>query len=497
MATHVGRLISTDRLTRVLTCAALIVVAGIGLGVVLDVVYQTIFSLSTPYSTSFTGGLLGWWVLNPDQWYAPINVPPYVPTIYPPGHFLTIGVAHDMIGGSVFRLQRIIGQVAAIGTAGIIALLGYRITDRPLGAVGGLLYVLSPAVSSATVWGRVDHLAVFFGVLALAIAILWSHPWWWVSVVPSVAAVFTKPTLGVVPLAIVVALVVKRRYRHAIEFSSAGAIIVLSWLASMSVGTGGRVLDHLITYNAAQPVLLDRLLRQTWWVTWLHLPILAVAAVVCWLYRDEWDLPVVVPIFTILGGALLVATAGREGSWIGYSYPMLVGACLCVAYAMAVFVPRWRGSMEAWTAAGRPNLNIGLLLITIQLVLFAAWTPTPVSADNQARVEQDIQVLGGPVLSEDSSIIVRTGGGEAFDPLMAKFLAHEGVWDDRVTPRIRAQEYRVIVMMIDVQADRAWSGSRWTRDQVEAVREAYHERSSYGRYHVYVPVQRMDASSER
>lgn len=428
-----------------------------------------------PRGLTYTEGVNAILATKPELWFQPVAQAPHFPTIYPLGYHALTHALMKLTGLSPFLIMHGIGLASAAGGALVIAKLVSMDTKYWWGPpTAALLYGLSPAVSGATVLGRVDHLGVALGLLA----VLWARQHrLTAAALVTVASMYVKHSLIVFPVAITVWLLLTNDWRAVARYAGTVGVLGLAILAGLVIATNGQAWLHLVVYNQQHPWLWDVLEGQLIWFLYTHAIIAGAFAYFAIRGRVK-SLPAVFAIVALLSALI---TVGKVGSWVGYFLPTIAaGAWLIGSGIEQVDLNRQHGA----------RVVIVLLLVT-QLGLYADWAGgmnPKYQADNQARAIAEIETIGGPILAEDGTLYVETGVEQVHEPLMMRFVyEYDSYAGDNLADEIRRQRFRRIIIGQSIESWQPGDTTRWHDDELEAMKENYVRVWAAGDYYVYAP----------
>lgn len=436
-----------------------------------------------PRSLTYTEGINALLATRPELWYQPFATAPHLPTIYPLGYHVLVGGVTNLTPLSVFQTMHLVGLLSGLaGGAVLVAILHDHDVRLELVLAGGALYALSPIVTGATVLGRVDHLGVLLGLLALFVATRHGRGGPWAASALCIGAMYVKQSLFVFPATIVLWYWLRSDRRDAVAFAGTTALVGLGGLAALVVATDGRAWAHLVELNAAQPWLPDYAAGLSGWFAFTHLGLVVAAGVALYRRVDSlsafrrWDV-----LFLVIAVLSALAMAGKPGAWSGYFLPVIA--------AGALVSMRWLE--DIWPGRGWDS-TVGLVVLFVlvaQFGAYAAWQTQPeYDRVAQQAVLADLEAVDGPILTVDNGLLVQTGTDEPYESQLIRTLdaeaRPEGIW---LTERIRDEEFGAIVIRVD-PADPP-EGSRWSPAQLEAIRDSYRLSARHGSYRVFLPIE--------
>ena len=200
------------------------------------------------------------------QVYAPASAESFQAANYGPLYFLLGTRLVDPQKPAYFPL-RLLSMLATLGCAAGCGLLAFWLSRRPLAAcLGPLLFLSYPFVTRHGLSARSDLGALFLWFSGFLIAyrlresrkLLWAVPL-------MVAGFFYKQQFVAAPLAVLLFLVLEKRYRLAAQFAGLLALggIVLLGFFQFVVFRGQAFVHHLLLYNV-WPFAWERALASLW-----------------------------------------------------------------------------------------------------------------------------------------------------------------------------------------------------------------------------------------
>jgi hypothetical protein len=327
-----------------------------------------------------------------------------------------------------------VASISVLLTGALIGAIIYQESGRavPSAACGGA-YLASIFVYEWGAWGRVDATAILFSLLAILVILRW--PGWRGSCLAAcccLLSLYAKQTQWAATLAIVLWLLSRRRWRHALGFVfllgalGVGVFCLLAWL------TEGQFYHHLVTYN-----LLDYSLRSflSYWRAFLltHGGIVAVA--LAWPMVSMRRRQLSLPVFYFGTSALMTAAVGRAGASSNY-FLELIAATLALCGLLWSELEKRRN----YSALAVP------VILLLQLVWFRAfsftplaryydplpsfgYTPQAVDALGGEKIDQYVRNADGEILTEGGGFAVRNGKELYGSPWMLNVLEDTALVD--------------------------------------------------------------------
>jgi len=443
--------------------------------------------------------------------YRNIDTPPYVVFHYPPVYYLLVRLVDPFVGNPL-AAGRLTSVSCALGMLVIIGFLVYRVIPARWGRGDRLIFAVIasclPLQLEAMTWMgfmRVDMAALLFSYAGLAIFILGGQRLapQLVSVVLFVVALYSRQSTvaGAVACLAAAAILSPRR---AAALSLFGIALTLSLGAVGNALTRGGFLTNLFAYNV-NPFSATRAAKgfaQCFYSLGLVLPM---AAVVVWFQIMRlWRLPlrsslvrlranlahasmrralVILSIHFALA-LVTVAAYGKVGSNCNYFLEFQISACVLATFLL-------------FTLFARPDLAYRLVpavTISLGLVLGASVTAARVRSsfrsdrtqsliDDAQRVVGEIRAAGGPVWSDNMTLLVQAGRDVVAEPAIVSVLARSKRWDESGLIRmLRERGFALLVSHMDLDSDAFYSpGVR------QAIWGSYRLDNRIGEYSLYRP----------
>ena len=360
-----------------------------------------------------------------DRW----SRPPYSINLYGPVYYwlgaamaLVIGTEASLIPG---RLLTVLSLLFALAATWRLQrqLLGL---DRAAALLGVLLPVgLLPVVVFGAQY-RVDTFAIACGLWGLVAGASGGRTVY-LAPVFFVAAVYTKPTAIVAALALVLWLLVSRRWREVVIVSVGCLLLGGVVLGVLSVMTDGAFVRSVFGFNAL-PFALGGLIRAAQYGFSGGLLALG-AGVAASMLVDRRPAVRLAALYLLLALAFALATVGRVGANFNYFIEpgLMVGPILAVAWQRALRVDDRR--------VMRTAAAIGLALISSSLL----WTgPRALHEWRGRNLRQATEDAVAARVAPDDTILtmeivtaLRIGAQPYLnDPAIFACLANVGLWDE-------------------------------------------------------------------
>jgi uncharacterized membrane protein (UPF0136 family) len=438
-----------------------------------------------------------------ESMYRPIDREPYIVGSYPPLFAWTLGI----VNGPAVDLKsmgrgRMLTIAATLGTGLLLALMVALRTRRVLPAVlAPLLFLISYEVYQWSAFVRVDLPALFVSLAGVAVFLAAARRWMLAaSALLFVAAVYTKQTAVLAPLACALALA--RHDRRGLAWFAgvglgAGAIIFII----LQARTDGEFFPHAIAYNRNRMDWIGwrRLMENEIWFfhRWLLLAVVGAAAARLMLRcpvanepspaarrRERPHARGTVEIYTFLATLSLLSYA-KVGAAPNYVLEPLAAWALFVSESLGRLMerlagrPDWRARLAVWGVAGL------LLIHGLYANLnrdggppYVLRSPTPNAAWNAGAREVLLAARQsrGDVFSEEAVFPLLAGKRVVWQSFIMSQLAREGLAGDApMVEMLRERRLGLFIATADLSpADAAQTHyDRYTPAVVEALQANY------------------------
>ena len=450
--------------------------------------------------------------------YRNIDTPPYVVFHYPPVYYLLVRLTDRFVGNPLVS-GRLTSVLCTLGVLLLIGSLVYRVIPARWGRGDRFIFAAIafclPLQLEAMTWAgfmRVDMAALLFSYAGLVIFILGGERLLpqVVSVVLFVVALYTRQTTIAAALACLAAAAIVS-LRRAAALSLFGAALTVSLGAAGNALTSGGFVTNLIGYNV-NPFSMMRAARgfaQCFYSLGLVLPL---ALVIVWfqiakfcrfrlrdsLIRLRANLAhvsmrralVVLSIHFALT-LVTVGAYGKLGSNCNYFLDFQICACVLAAFLLFTLYARPESSARllsrsyglAPTIAISFGLALGALLLAVRTELVFRGMETQARIGHAQRVVGEIRAAGGPVWSDNMTLLAQAGRDVVAEPAIVSVLARSGRWNESGLIRmLRERRLALIVAHMDLDSDDFYSpGVR------QAIRESYGLDKRIGEYSLYRP----------
>ena len=433
-----------------------------------------------PHDVDNGEGFLLWQSLEyaSGHWpYQPINEAPYLVANYPPVYPLLCSLGTGRLGPSL-AVGRTLTFLSALGVAiGLGWIVHRRSQQWKAAALAALFFIGTYHVYNWGSFHRVDMLALFFSVLALAAC----EAGWHASIVllACILSLMTRQTMLATPLAIGFYWIAQQRRRLTLLFwlglaASVGAITLL-----LNILTDGEYLRHIVLYNqnkfAGWTIFFY---AKHLWQFYAILCALGVFYFLRALQQRRLDLSFWFLIFAA-GTACL---CGKVGSAPNYLLELVLALCWIAGNVRAEVRSADAGAKD-WLRLLLPALFLLQVLEPFHLPHLPpliktarydfGWTPTAEDRRREEVLAYRIRHAGGPALIEDPGVALRAGRPVHYQPFILTQLEIQGLWDPApLLQRIESREFELIVLRENIS--QASQGTERISDRmVQAIQSNY------------------------
>lgn len=443
--------------------------------------------------------------------YQTVSQAPYAVSNYPPVYHVAVWLVNrvvedPLVAGRFTSLAGTLASGVLIFTLVRGALhRGYGAAQRNFAGLLAALYFLAHVtVIGWSALMRVDTLALAFGLLGMQLFVLsLRYPALaWVYGLAFVFAAYTKPNVIAAALATFGTAMIVARPQAMRAFAVAVAA-GLAVLAAAVLVTDGEFLRHVFLYNLNEirPELFYRHMRDTmiWRTTDVLLLSFGIVWLLAWLVRRRREGAAAAPrpdlVFVLFGlyfAASLINVMGsaKNGSSISYFLEFEAAASLLVGALSVRLADRLRA--QEWG----PDCRRLRLLAVIALAILC-WQATfgwdtkfrppdwPAAANSQ-HVADIIADAGGPVVSEEMTLLYQSGQPLYFQPFIMTRLARDGRWDPAPFTAVMARgEAPFVVLYTQIGSIQYFR--RFPEGFQRALETRYRLLQQIGHLQVFVP----------
>lgn len=422
--------------------------------------------------------------------YPPLDAAPYLVDNYPPAYPIVGAIGLKLFGAS-FAWLRAVSLISTILTALLLGVWTRQKThSRRAALMAGLIFLSFYHVYQWGALARVDSLGLLFCVAAL---VVFERSRRWQFAIPLLLfALFTKQSFFAAPMAITACLAVSD-WKRAVKFIIALAASSLLIWACILFLSSGRAWNHLVTYNANAFYWADVWINFRHWI-WMYtvwgcapLAVLLMDAkrIRC---NDESASPLL--FWFTLGAVIEALLCGKIGSAPNYFLALVAATSVgCgVIYAGLIKLN------QTTDAARHIASSFFIAAFILQLAATLHWpysamdfAPTPTRAETQAgRLMQNrLQQIDGPVLSDLSGLPLLAGHEPIMQPFILTQLSHEGKWNQvPLLDAIKQRRYAALLLHFDLSRP-DWDRRRFTEEMIASFRETFTLMQRYSDYYLY------------
>jgi hypothetical protein len=429
--------------------------------------------------------------------YPPVDRLPLMHTAYTPIYYVVVGELLRVFGDGGYALGRVVALLGALVSAGALAWSVRRLTGGwRFGALAAGLFLTQNL--TVLLWSqlhRVDTLALGFTVVGLALATA-GRPT--LAAPLLVAAVLTKQTFLVAPLAIFVAL--WPLWRSMVRFAGVFGGLLLLCVVLAQVRSGGWFLWHTVVGNSNEFEFDTFAQLMGSFLQFNGLPVLAaLASLVLPSTRDErlWRLYFVgtllltVPMIGKIGASsnywlevtaassvLLGVASQRLSQW---PETRLI-APVVIASSLLIALPGYQANAREASDSLRQAFTQRPDYIT--LVSDVGVVPMRVDTSFVRQIADE----PGEVLTDNPGLAVAAGKRIVYEFQIFQLLNVEGRWAQTpILDAIRQRRFGLVALMHPL--DGPTIGTRWTPSIRDALQAAYVPAGQQSGFWLYRPRQ--------
>jgi hypothetical protein len=354
---------------------------------------------------------------------------------------------------------------------------------------------------------RVDMLGLWFTFAGLAVFVLArTATQRYIAFVLFVAAMYSRQTLvaGALTCLVVSAILNVRRALKMLTFT---ALLGSAVLIALSLATHGEIIKHLSLYNLAPYSIRWAIgALNTNLISTVPLIALAVAATLgplgdiaralfnrnpvplrARLSAGNYQLALFTFTVQFILAGFVSLSAGKAGSNINYFLEWNLSACALASLFVGRLLWNWRKDRIS-TVVVLPYLLPIIMLLQQSLSVAHLLVHNAADRRIMAQQAQDSRALEGilrsspePLMSEDMTLLYKTGKNVPFEPAIVAQLAVTGVWNEApLIDLIRNHTFSVMVI-------RNVHSPLYSPAVSAAIIEHYKPREKCGDFTVYVP----------
>lgn len=443
--------------------------------------------------------------------YQPIATPPYAVSNYPPVFHALAWLANRFIADPLLA-GRVVSFVGALAAGLLVFALASgalhrgqpRMARYVAGVLAGLFFLSHVTVIGWASMMRVDNWALAFSLLGMQLFVMsLRRPWLaWVCGLVFLLAVFTKPSVVAAAAAtFATGLVIARpQALRAIAMAIVGGIVVMGLFTWW---TGGEFPLHILLYNVNpfRPDLFHRRMIET--LTWRPVDVLVLLGMATLLlaylvrrFRGEGGGGAGRDPALLLFGLFLAASlfnvigSGKTGASVSYFLEFEAATSLLVGLA-AIRLAEMSRAADWGPHCLRLRLfgAIGLGMLCWQGAV--GWDikfrgPDWGEVEFSQRAAERLAQAEGPVVSEDLTLLYRSGKPLYYQPFIMTQLARVGRWSpDAFVEDIWQGRVGAILIYSDIGSLRYHR--RFPPGFDRALKARYRLEQRFGFYSLYVP----------
>jgi len=450
-------------------------------------IFECFILIKYPYQISYGEGFIlnqAALVSKGESIYQDITHYPFIVSNYPPVYPYLCALFVKLFAVS-FSIGRLISTLATILSGVLIYIilkersqLQKKWYTRPA-IVSSLFLFASPYIFNYFPLFRADALALIFSLTGLYFVFKFeTRKLSYLSIPFFILALYTKQNFVAAPIASIIYLFVKDTKKGLTYFIILSLIYISIFLLLNNI-TRGQFYLHTFVCNANIFSIISAIK--------LYIKTLQVHAILFGL-SFVYVLHIILKRKLSLFALYFVITAcvafsvGKIGSNLNYFGEMIASSCILLGMFLDT-----------------PELNVkqnnNILVITgllFQLVLFAhipyltLHTPTKIDLKNARETSKIIQDTQGPIISEDSGLLVLNRTPVVFQSFIFTQLANQGLWDQtKFVQDIHRGKFSLIILTFNLNYE--FDRERLTNEMATAIKEHYYLQSTVGKYYLYRP----------
>lgn len=458
-------------------------------------------------------------LLSGNGLYVSLDQPPYVITNYPPLYHYTTFL-FNLMTDNLLMAGRIVSFSSTCFTAVIISYATWllitfncrRVICTPfLSSIIIMCSIFSAisflAVDYVYMWAalmRVDMLAVALSLTGFTLFLKQkkkNHSSWF-PLIFFVLSVFTKQSMLAAPMAVALYLLVNDKKAFKAYLKQAGVISLITLIIGLFYFERS-FFDNLVTANKNEFRWNDVLsyFSLMWRYLWLYI----LCSIFFVLYsflaskKKEYKYFSIYITFAFLFSLSIGKVGSNFNYFIEYIALCSITVGVCLYYAIA----------KIKTIKPLPQLIISFLFL-IMLFTFnynkynnnfslnyrsqrVAMGERDIRHEiatikNKEKITAILEQLQGPVLSEDMTLLAKSGHSLYFQPFVMTQLSKQGIWDQSpLIENLLDKKIPAVLTMFDVELPYDYAKQRFTDEFLSAVQSKYYKAHSIGNYYIYMP----------
>ena len=417
-------------LTVVLLCCF-----GFGIFYLAEMIKWIPYPNQIDYGEGYIAYINNMWVNGTWKW--DMSIPPYIPLMYGVG-MPFIAYPFIQIFGNEFWIGRIIMVCSALVICFILYLIVKKATGKTVyGIIAGLLPLTQPIIRDWSLMYRVDMLAVMFSFIGFYLAIKYrSNKYIYLSIIPFVIAIFTKPTAIAGIVAIGIYLLIYNR-KVFLKYMAISIVAGSSIFGILQLISNGNYIHHILTFAKT----IDIFWNAATLITNLSIVLLPLAIILAIAFgkivniirkRDFNELNVLFVLYLFAAILFNFSTGLRPGGFINYYIEFIIGICLCAAIALPAIIDRAQSDYKNTGKVFKSGFMVLVLLASLCTICLKSSFPFP-----NDKYTEEVKVVNELIKDTDRPIITENPGlvSNAGKELYAEFFtitngAELGNWDD-------------------------------------------------------------------
>lgn len=424
--------------------------------------FETIFA---PYDINTTEGVVlngAVNLFNGKTIYPQLDSYPYVPVVYPPlFHLIAAFLFVPIVGKNLASIRMLSFLSSLLAIFFVYKILFYKTRKRLLSVFISLLLLTSQYVYWWAPLGRIDWLAVAFGLIGLYLVMKYENSQKvFLSIPFFILAIFTKQSFFIEPVAVALYLFIKGKKRLSLNFSLGVLLISGAIFLILQLLTKGMFFIQAFKIMRGVPSNLA-----TSWIRWRR-------------FFSSYSVPFSLGAFTALVGLRDVLKKGLELFSLCFLFSIIIaiyslgrgGAAENYLFEVVMFSYILMGLLFNQILDERSSSfrTIGIILILITVfghiinfrpVRIVSWSPfkldltnPPPSVEIKRLVDTVIKNTDGKILVDSElGYLIRNDKQVLIDPLNMGHMQRERLWNFSESELARDLEGKNISLIVVAQ----------------------------------------------
>ena len=403
----------------------------------------------------------------------PYNINPYGPVPY---YMIAMLVK---VFGVEFTAPRVLSMASAIACAGIITLLIRRLGGTLLvSVVFGALFLTMPAAQKWLPVLRVDMIGLTFSLIGIYFVLRFDR--WSLSLIPFVAAFFSKSTFVAAPAACFLYLLLTRGLNESLKYLASLVALIGGVFFIIQTNTGGWFWFDTVLSSQIHSFSITNAVK---WMLgefrdcWVYLIFVALAI---WIHRSELLRGTLTfPTIYLATSFVVMFARGKVGADTNYFFEWEAALCWCAGIAYGLLLRSEPKVVPTWIRLAAPAMLAAHVIFIVAWVNLHRQLPLYHSLSGCRDAYQYVQNHhGNRILSDNLGAVVLAGkaSGVSEPFLWARQVAQGGWSSAEMVAMIRAQQFDLILLnpyAIRVSFDPKSDLSRWPDPVIEAIEKNY------------------------